>query len=119
MCPYNIPWSAGLQKMFFWLGTQFENPKVAAKVRNPKNAKIAKKSYFVSLNIVIPCILATFKLALALGCQLVLAGSHIWLAAIFWLVAAFGLHQHLAGSCFWLAADFGWYTLFLAGNFYS
>ena len=86
---------------------------MAAKVQNPKNIKIAKQNNHVSLNIVIPCIAATFKLALALDCQLLLAGSHIWLAAIF------GLHQHSAGSCFWLAADFGWYTLFLAGNFYS
>ena len=39
-------WSQGigLQKIFFWLGTQFKNPKVAAKVRNPKNAKIATKT---------------------------------------------------------------------------
>ena len=72
----------------------------------------------MSLNILIPCIEATFKIALALGCQLLLAGSYIWLAAIFWLVAAFGLHQHLAGSCFLLAANFGWYTLFAGSQFW-
>ena len=38
----------GLQEIFFRLGTQFENPKVAAKVQNPKRAKISKKIYFVS-----------------------------------------------------------------------
>ena len=50
--------------------------------------------------------------------------TNVWLAATLagsyvWLVSAFGLHWHLAGSCFMLAADFGWYSLFLVGNFDS